>query len=79
MLLLFVDPKPPYRSPASSRWRLLVPARRNVLLSAACLSYATFSVVYMSAIRALPSSVAALIFYTYPLLVVALTPLLEAR
>jgi drug/metabolite transporter (DMT)-like permease len=53
--------------------------RRNVLLGLACLFYSTFSLVYMSSFEALPSSLSTIIFNTYPLIVVTLSPLLEPK
>ena len=48
-------------------------------LLAAPVLYAGFSLSYFSSIRSLPVSIACLIFYTYPLLVLVATALLEGQ
>lgn len=76
--MLIDNCKKPTQSPTAKHSREPV-FWRNVYMALASLLYAAFSISYMSSFHALPTSLAAIIFYTYPLLVVVIGPLSDLK
>jgi drug/metabolite transporter (DMT)-like permease len=67
-------------APALASWRRLrIPTQERRPLLVMALSGAAVGVCYLSSIAFIPVTVAAVIFYTFPVLIVVLTPVVDGR
>jgi drug/metabolite transporter (DMT)-like permease len=61
------------------RWRLRVPQGAGGLLALMALSTGAISIGYLGAVQFIPVALAVIIFFTFPILILILSPMIEGR